>query len=261
MSSLQYVQINENIAVIDSRVYCQNILEVNHSDWLQNVIYKHQEAIENRFGFLRFQNGYVDLPNQGKRETKYVLLTESQCNALLVLSRNSKKVLEKKLDLVVDFELAKQQIRDNLENLFKQEASDRDELVKALNNAESELLTLQQKLHQSQLDHQSFCFTARFLHQVSGIVNFSQVKSAIKRDFVEGRDWILVENEIYLNESTFNILTVSFRSLRGTNISCLPEIIKLETQLYFQYQEQRRKNRRINQCDCDGQIALNLEVQ
>jgi hypothetical protein len=153
------------------------------------------------------------------------------------------------------------QYRKQLENLFKQESSDRDELINALNNAESELLTLQQKLHQSQLDHQSFCFTARFLHQVSGIVNFSQVKSAIKRDFVEGRDWILVENEIHLNESTFNILTVSFRSLRGTNISCLPEIIKLETQLYFQYQEQRRKNRRINQCDCDGQTCLDLEVQ
>jgi hypothetical protein len=153
------------------------------------------------------------------------------------------------------------QYRKQLESLFKQESSDRDELINALNNAESELLTLQQKLHQSQLDHQNFCFTSRFLHQVSGIVNFSQVKSAIKRDFVEGRDWILVENEIHLNESTFNILTVSFRSLRGTNISCLPEIIKLETQLYFQYQEQRRKNRRINQCDCDGQIALNLEVQ
>jgi hypothetical protein len=256
MSILHYVQIENALAVIDSRVYCRDIIEVNHGDWVKNILEEHKESVETRFGVIRFENGKPIKGSLGGRPEKYALLTESQCNAFLVLSRNSRKVLEKKLDLIADFEAAKQQIRQQLERSLLAEPSDRDLLIQALNDAKNEVLKLQQKLEQSQLDHQAFCFSSKFLHQVSGIVSFYQVKNAILQDFVEGRDWVMLDNDIYLNESTFNILVTSFRSVRGADLTHLPEVIKLETKLYFQYQELRRKNRRIAQCD--GQTCLDL---
>lgn len=105
-------------------------------------------------------------------------------------------------------------------------------------------------------NHLVFNFPLDRLHQVSGIVNKSQVKNAVERDFVEGRDYVLVENQIFLNESTFNILVLSFRSIRGTDISQLPETIKITTRVYFQYQEMKRKNRRTAQQEDPRQMTL-----
>jgi tRNA A22 N-methylase len=73
------------------------------------------------------------------------------------------------------------------------------------------------------------------LHQVSGIVNKSQVKGAILRDFIEGRDYIWADEILCVNESTYSILMVSFRSVKGADISELPEIIRLNTREYFQH--------------------------
>ncbi len=70
-NQLKFVQVENNTAVIDSRIYCHDIIEVHHSDWMQNVVKKHQSSVETRFGLLRFENGYVNTPNSGKKETKY----------------------------------------------------------------------------------------------------------------------------------------------------------------------------------------------
>jgi hypothetical protein len=50
----QFVKIVDSTAVVDSRDYCKKIIEVNHSDWMQNVISKYKNVIEERFGTLRF---------------------------------------------------------------------------------------------------------------------------------------------------------------------------------------------------------------
>jgi hypothetical protein len=50
-----------------------------------------------------------------------------------------------------------------------------------------------------------------------------------------------------MNDSTFDILIVSFRSLAGADISQLPEIIQLKTREYFQYQATKKKNKLIAQ--------------
>lgn len=101
----------------------------------------------------------------------------------------------------------------------------------------------------------SYPFTLDKLWRDSGIVNKSQVKGAILRDFVEGRDYIWVDDLLCMDESTYSILIVSFRSLKGTDVSQLPEIIKLETKKYFQYQLDKRMNRRVAQVD-ENQLSL-----
>ena len=59
------------------------------------------------------------------------------------------------------------------------------------------------------------------------------------------------------NESTYNILMISFRSLKGADISQLPSIIKLETEKYFQYQLQKKMNKRLPQQD-ENQLSLDF---
>jgi hypothetical protein len=127
-----------------------------------------------------------------------------------------------------------------------------------LDTLKTEVAQLRKQLYQAELNHNEFSYSAKMLHQVSQIVSFHQVKEAIKRDFVEGRDWVRVGKQIFTNESTYNILVISFRSLRGTDISQLPAIIKLETRLFFQYQENRRraKNKRTSHRYTDGQLEI-----
>lgn len=101
----------------------------------------------------------------------------------------------------------------------------------------------------------SFPFTLDKLWRDSGIVNKSQVKQAILRDFLEGRDYIWVDKLLCINESTYSILIVSFKSLKGADISQLPEIIRLNTKEYFQHQLQKKMNRRVGQVD-ENQLTL-----
>ena len=62
-NTLEFVQIINDVASIDSRVYCRDIIQVDHGDWMSNVIKKWQSLIEQRFGQLRFENGYVNIPS------------------------------------------------------------------------------------------------------------------------------------------------------------------------------------------------------
>lgn len=103
-----------------------------------------------------------------------------------------------------------------------------------------------------------FPFTVEKLWRDSGIVNKSQVKGAILRDFLEGRDYIWVDKRLCMNESTYNILIISFRSVKGADISQLPSIIKLETEKYFQYQWQKKMNKRVAQSDRSSENQMSL---
>lgn len=114
---------------------------------------------------------------------------------------------------------------------------------------------LERSLEATKTALQSYPYTLEKLWRDSGIVNKSQVKGAILRDFVEGRDYIWADDILCMDESTYSILILSFRSLKGADISQLPEIIKLETRKYFHYQLQKRMNRRVAQVD-ENQLSL-----
>lgn len=114
---------------------------------------------------------------------------------------------------------------------------------------------LERSLEATKTALQGYPYTLEKLWRDSGIVNKSQVKGAILRDFVEGRDYIWADDILCMDESTYSILILSFRSLKGADISQLPEIIKLETRKYFHYQLQKRMNRRVAQVD-ENQLSL-----
>lgn len=115
--------------------------------------------------------------------------------------------------------------------------------------------SLERSLEATREALQNYPFTLEKIWRDSGIVNKSQVKAAILRDFVEVRDYVWADDILCINESTYSILIVSFRSLKGADISQLPEIIKLETKKYFQYQYQKKMNRRVGQVD-ENQLSL-----
>ena len=116
LTQFRYISTETGTAYIDSRVYCAEIIEIEHGPWMTNVILKYQAVIESRFSLLHFKNGAVKTEGgRGLKYTKYVLMTEPQCNFALALSRNSPKVIEKKADLIAEFEAAKKVQKSLLE--------------------------------------------------------------------------------------------------------------------------------------------------
>ena len=228
---LRYVELQTDTAFIDSRVYCREVIEVDHHDWFNNILKKHQTVIEQHFGIVRFENALT-----GKRGMPeiYALLTEPQTNFALTLSRNTAKTMQRKAELIADFEQAKQFVRQTLTQRFAT-ADTVTQLKSALNN---------------------FPNTLEKVWGTSGIVSKYQVKSAILRDFKEGKDYIFADGILCVNDSTFHILSISFRSLKGTDIDQLPEIINLKTREYFRYQANKKANRLIPQNSEWEQLTL-----
>lgn len=84
MTILQYVEINSNLVYIDTRVYCRDVINVDHGDWFQSVLLKYKKLIERKFGLILLETGKIT--GRGRPE-KYALLTESQFKFLLSKSR------------------------------------------------------------------------------------------------------------------------------------------------------------------------------
>lgn len=135
-NTLNFVEIENKTAFIDSRVYCSNIIMVDHGDWMSNVLYKHQGTIQQYFGQIIYRTVMEDVATsppsvfkteRGNVTTKYALLTEAQCNFALTLSRNTPEVVENKARLVADFEKAKQMIQINLERQLQASTEPSDE--------------------------------------------------------------------------------------------------------------------------------------
>lgn len=117
--NFQFIEAIDSQVYIDSRVYCAEIIQVHHGDWIRDTLRKHQEAIELKFGTLRFETGTVLTSNGVANNTQiFYLLTEDQCNACLVLSKNQTKTISAKLELVADFSRAKQLLKTQFERQF-----------------------------------------------------------------------------------------------------------------------------------------------
>jgi len=108
MSDLIVAEHSDGVLVVDSRLIAQE-LDVNHSDWYQNVIInkKFQPYAEQAFGILRFKNG--EIKGRGQPE-KFALLTEEQATFYMTLSRNTPEVVQLKLKLVKAFFEAKKRL-------------------------------------------------------------------------------------------------------------------------------------------------------
>ncbi len=196
-NQLKFVQVENNTAVIDSRVYCRDIIEVHHGDWMRNVLDEYKDQVESRFGVIRFENGKPQKGTQGGRPEKYALLTEAQCNAFLSLSRNSKTIVGKKMDLIADFEEAKTRIRESLERALFAEPDSEAEALK------QRITELEAKIGATVSDRLEFPYSSKQLHRDSRIASHSYVVGAIKRDFIEAQDYQIVENELFMTEQLY----------------------------------------------------------
>lgn len=118
--TLQYVEIQSEQVLIDSRVYCRDVIQVDHSDWFTDTLLKHQTLVESYLEeFIRFETDKIHNDVKCGRPIKYALLTENQCNAFLVLSKNLEKTKQAKLQLVADFKKAKEMLTEHLERQFQ----------------------------------------------------------------------------------------------------------------------------------------------
>ncbi len=103
MSELNIENYSDGALVVDSRLIAQE-LNVDHGDWMRNIIYKYQSQAEQAFGILRFENG--EIKGRGQPE-KFVYLTEDQATFFMTLSRNTPEVVRCKVLLVTQFSKAK----------------------------------------------------------------------------------------------------------------------------------------------------------
>ena len=105
MSSLS-VQEKDGVLVVDSRLIAIE-LGIKHGDWMRNVVAKYQSQTEQAFGHLRFENGTVTNSVGAVNKVRFVYLTEEQSLFMMTLSRNTKRVVQCKIQLVKAFSEAK----------------------------------------------------------------------------------------------------------------------------------------------------------
>ena len=91
---------------VDSRLLAPE-LDHRHRNIYANIV-KHQDRFE-KLGIVHFEKARVET-SLGIREQSYAFLNEGQCYFLLTLMRNTEKVLDAKLNLVLAFENARAQL-------------------------------------------------------------------------------------------------------------------------------------------------------
>lgn len=205
----QFVQVESDAVYIDSRVYCREVIEVDHAAWVQNVLKKYQTVIESRFGDIYFKNGDgIRRPQGGGAQEVYALLTEPQCNFALSLSRNSPNIVERKADLIADFERAKTALRSQLEAQFNREPAQEDsakivELTDLLKDWEAKYKQVYDRMqyHQARAmgndmlvrlkdKPEAFSEDSELLWLISGIASKSYFVGRCREDLEYGVDYI-----------------------------------------------------------------------
>lgn len=100
MTNIQLVSVNDEVRV-DSRLIAEQ-LDIQHKNTIE-LISKYVDKF-NRFGVLPFE---TCKPNSSGRPERYCLLNEDQTYFLLSLSRNTEKVVDLKVNLVMAFSNAR----------------------------------------------------------------------------------------------------------------------------------------------------------
>jgi phage regulator Rha-like protein len=208
MTILQYVQVESDVALIDSRVYCRDIIEVDHGNWLTDTLDKHKIQVELRFGAIRFETDVLKHESyKGSTRQKYALLTEAQSNAFLVLSKNTAKVRHKKLQLIADFEAAKQQIRASLERSLNPQIN-------------------------PQLDPTKFdyCFDAAV--QITGHRSRYSTMRRLLDYLDEGKDYQWNGSTLWLCNPIFYSFIAASRTVRGIDVEQIGQTVTLDWHYY-----------------------------
>jgi len=93
---------------------------------IRDTLRKYQEAIERYFEVVEFKAQQPLESSKGGRPEVFALLTEPQANFALTLLRNNAKTMQRKAELIADFERAKAILRSQLESQFNQKPVQED---------------------------------------------------------------------------------------------------------------------------------------
>jgi hypothetical protein len=232
LADLRYVQADTDIAYVDSRVYCAEIIEVDHHDWMNNVLKKYLAIIEQYFGTVRFKNAPVLSKNGVANNTEiYALLTEDQSAFSLTLSRNTVKTMQRKAELIAEFAAAKAYRRTQLEAQF---------------TAPSHTAP-------------TFNYPVAQLKAIANYCTLAYTKAAIRRDYVEGLHFVMVGREMMLSEICFGLAVNASRSRAGVDLENCPDIqISIRDAIaHHNAKALNKQNARLTRpSECPGQLSL-----
>ena len=264
----QFVQVDSEAVYIDSRVYCREVIKVDHGDWMRDTLKKYQDVIESRFGQIRFETAPVLSPLGVANNTQnYALLTEAQCNACLVLSKNLVKTVPAKMELVADFERAKAALRSQLEAQFNQNPVQEDstkvaELTALLTEWETKYKQVYDKMQYYQaramgsdmltrLKEKPEAFTedSELLWLISGIVSKSYFVSRCREDLQYGVDYLNGSRKGSLKLTPYAALQMllNFRSRKGVHARYLPETIEVSVKKAIGSDDSKINRRKMQQ--------------
>jgi len=97
------INYRQGVPVIDSRIVAHR-LGFLHRQWLRRKLDSYQETIEHHFGKLNFEEEHS---GAGGQPVKYALLTQEQAEFFTLLSRNNRRVVEFKAELIKAFSKAR----------------------------------------------------------------------------------------------------------------------------------------------------------
>jgi phage regulator Rha-like protein len=233
LTDLRFVQVQANTAYIDTRVYCAEIIEVEHAPWMRDTLRQYQTVIEEFFGVVEFKTQQPLEGSKGGRPEIYALLTEDQCGFALTLSRNTAKTMRQKAKLIAEFSLAKAALRTQLEAQF---------------TAPSHTAP-------------TFTYPVAQLKAIANYCTFAYTKAAIRRDYVEGLHFVMVGREMMLSEICFGLAVNASRSRAGVDLENCPDIqISIRDAIaHHNAKAANKQNARLTrQSKCPGQLSLQL---
>lgn len=214
-NSLQFVQVESDTAYIDSRVYCAEVIEVDHIDWVRDTLRKHQSIIEHYFGVLRFETDKPTKGSAGGRPEVYALLTEDQCAFALTLSRNTAKTTIRKAELIAEFAAVKRFQKEQLER---------------------QLAAINALPQMRELTVADYRCTFWKVHHDSGISCPYYVRDVI----TDGYDYRIVNGLVCVTYKTYCELLMMFRSQKGA----IPWELTQDLRAMFWHNEESKMNRR-----------------
>jgi hypothetical protein len=150
---------------------------------------------------------------------------------VLVLSRNTKKSVRKKGELIAEFEVAKAYRRAQLETQYAAPS------------------------HTAP----AFNYPAAQLQAIAGYASLSYTKAAIRRDFVCGLHYLERGREMVLTEVCFALAVNGSRSRAGVDLENCPDIqISIKDAIaHHNAKAANKQNARLGRSGiCDGQLSL-----
>lgn len=217
ISDLRYVhtEANTDTAYIDSRVYCAEIIEVEHRFWYNDTLKKYQTLIEQYFGVVRFETSLPPKGSAGGRPEAFALLTEDQCNYALALSRNTPKTMIRKAELIAEFAAVKRYQKEQLER---------------------QLTAMTAPAPMRELTAADYRYTFWKVHEDSGIADPYYVRDVI----TDGYDYRIVNRLVCVTYRTYCELLMMFRSQKGA----IPWDLPPDLRAMFWRDEEQKMNRR-----------------